>query len=54
MKRTFPALCGILAYSVGGYLIEYLSCRLVFLMTLPSAFPAWCWWGGSLMSLHHE
>ena len=34
------ALCGILAYSGGGYLIEYLSWRLVFLVTLPLGLPS--------------
>jgi DHA2 family multidrug resistance protein len=34
------ALCGILAYSGGGYLIEHLSWRLVFLVTLPLGIPS--------------
>jgi predicted MFS family arabinose efflux permease len=33
-------LCGILAYTGGGYLIEYLSWRLVFLMSLPLGIPS--------------
>jgi DHA2 family multidrug resistance protein len=34
------ALCGILAFSGGGYLIEHLSWRLVFLATLPVGIPS--------------
>lgn len=34
------SLCAILAYSSGGYLIEYLSWRLVFLVTLPLGIPS--------------
>jgi DHA2 family multidrug resistance protein len=34
------ALCAILAYSSGGYLIEHLSWRLVFLVTLPLGLPS--------------
>jgi DHA2 family multidrug resistance protein len=34
------ALCGVLAYSGGGYLIEHLSWRLIFLATLPVGLPS--------------